>query len=459
MSIRGTVLWMAPEVIRSFGNGTDRDPAAADVHWEKADVWSVGCTVVEMVTAQSPWALCNDGAGFGNSVAALEHITTTTSRPPVPDSLGGSCLGILYRCFLRDPRRRPGAADLLLDPFVAAAVQIERRRHWHPRPSPHSTRHATHPAGPSAVSDGEGAPPQKRRALRGSRRASLRRRVPVLDFSKLPREAEIPPPLYKDGVNVARRIAAGKYVKKKSRSRAQHAFLSALTQGSQSPRSPSNSSLSSIASQTSDGEGAAGIRRNRAQEPDADNLATAGWRPNQRSQRRGASNAKGRGQTSSSISPFYSWPMKPRGAGGEPEGMRAVVGGSNRAFAPLQFAGDRLRDQGGKGFASEAVQQRGDRAHERPRLNAGGGRRGAANDYDEETLSVASAISVASAPTRGRNRDGDVERPHSARLVFDFRNGDWRRDGSGRRSATPPSADYPFDGGAQTASRTHSHPQ
>lgn len=44
----GTPLWTAPEVLRN-------DVPDAEASWEKADIWSVGCTVVEMATGRTPW--------------------------------------------------------------------------------------------------------------------------------------------------------------------------------------------------------------------------------------------------------------------------------------------------------------------------------------------------------------------------------------------------------------------
>lgn len=43
-SLQGSVFWMAPEVVKQSG------------HTRKADIWSVGCLVVEMLTSEHPWA-------------------------------------------------------------------------------------------------------------------------------------------------------------------------------------------------------------------------------------------------------------------------------------------------------------------------------------------------------------------------------------------------------------------
>ena len=39
----GSVQWMAPEVVKEDGCGS------------KSDIWSLGCTVVEMFVGGSPW--------------------------------------------------------------------------------------------------------------------------------------------------------------------------------------------------------------------------------------------------------------------------------------------------------------------------------------------------------------------------------------------------------------------
>lgn len=56
---------MAPEVIR----GT-----VMDTGWVFADIWSVGCTVIEMLTAKMPYHK------YSNSMTALYRIST--GEPP-----------------------------------------------------------------------------------------------------------------------------------------------------------------------------------------------------------------------------------------------------------------------------------------------------------------------------------------------------------------------------------------
>ncbi|KAJ7535690.1 hypothetical protein O6H91_12G042800 [Diphasiastrum complanatum] len=104
-SMKGTPYWMAPEVIRQTGH-----------NWQ-ADIWSVGCTVIEMATGKPPWS-----QQF-QEVAALFHIGTTKSHPPIPDHLSADAKDFLYKCLQREPRRRPSASELLKHPFVLRGDQ------------------------------------------------------------------------------------------------------------------------------------------------------------------------------------------------------------------------------------------------------------------------------------------------------------------------------------------------
>ena len=76
-ALRGSVPWMAPEVIRQTGHSCE------------ADMWSVGATVLEMVTAQHPWP------EFKDTFSALFHIATSKSGPPVPESVSVSLSNFL----------------------------------------------------------------------------------------------------------------------------------------------------------------------------------------------------------------------------------------------------------------------------------------------------------------------------------------------------------------------------
>ncbi|XP_051221071.1 mitogen-activated protein kinase kinase kinase 18-like [Lolium perenne] len=103
--IGGTPAFMAPEVAR----GEEQGPAA--------DVWALGCTVVEMATGRAPWS----GAD-GDALAAMHRIGYTDAVPEVPQWLSAEAKDFLGRCLIRQPSDRCTAAQLLDHPFLASAV-------------------------------------------------------------------------------------------------------------------------------------------------------------------------------------------------------------------------------------------------------------------------------------------------------------------------------------------------
>ncbi|CAM0954178.1 unnamed protein product [Alopecurus aequalis] len=102
--IGGTPAFMAPEVAR----GEDQGPAA--------DVWALGCTVVEMATGRAPWSGMD-----GDALAAMHRIGYTDAVPEVPQWLSAEAKDFLGVCLVRQASDRCTAAQLLEHPFLASA--------------------------------------------------------------------------------------------------------------------------------------------------------------------------------------------------------------------------------------------------------------------------------------------------------------------------------------------------
>lgn len=100
----GSIPWMAPEVIMQ-----------QEGYGRKADVWSVGCTLIEMATADKPWGR----DAFDNVMYALHHIATSEETPPIPDTVPEASRALIESCVQRLPEARPTAAVLLEHEFVA----------------------------------------------------------------------------------------------------------------------------------------------------------------------------------------------------------------------------------------------------------------------------------------------------------------------------------------------------
>ncbi|XP_047960300.1 mitogen-activated protein kinase kinase kinase 1-like isoform X1 [Salvia hispanica] len=103
-SCKGTAFWMAPEVVRSEGYGL------------AADIWSLGCTVLEMLTRRFPY-------GDMECMPAMYRIGKG-ERPPIPDSLSSDARDFLLKCLQADPSVRSTAAELLNHPFVKQPLPV-----------------------------------------------------------------------------------------------------------------------------------------------------------------------------------------------------------------------------------------------------------------------------------------------------------------------------------------------
>ncbi|KAJ7492692.1 kinase-like protein [Mycena latifolia] len=101
--LRGTVYWMAPEVVDSNKKGYD----------SKVDIWSLGCVVLEMWTGGRPWA--------GEEViSVMLKLYKDKLPPPVPSDLLLDDLAMDFRheCFAMNPQARPTAGVLRQHPYL-----------------------------------------------------------------------------------------------------------------------------------------------------------------------------------------------------------------------------------------------------------------------------------------------------------------------------------------------------
>jgi serine/threonine protein kinase len=108
----GSVPWMAPEVINGKAG-----------HGRKADIWSLGCTFIEMATAEKPWGENK----FNNIMFALRHIGMSEETPPIPEALAAEGQDLIRRCVQRDPHHRMRVQELLDHEFVRGVQSTKSR--------------------------------------------------------------------------------------------------------------------------------------------------------------------------------------------------------------------------------------------------------------------------------------------------------------------------------------------
>jgi mitogen-activated protein kinase kinase kinase ANP1 len=79
-SFKGTPNWMAPETVKNLE------------YTRFSDIWSLGCTIIEMATGEPPWA------EYKNPMAALYNLMHTNLPPAFPDHLSDNCKHFLSCC-------------------------------------------------------------------------------------------------------------------------------------------------------------------------------------------------------------------------------------------------------------------------------------------------------------------------------------------------------------------------
>ncbi|KAA0034806.1 hypothetical protein IC582_025638 [Cucumis melo] len=102
--IGGTPLFMAPEVARGEHQGFP------------SDIWSIGCTIIEMGTGGgSPWPKTTDDT---DPISALYRIGYSGESPEIPCYLSEEAKDFLEKCLKRNPSERWTANELMNHPFL-----------------------------------------------------------------------------------------------------------------------------------------------------------------------------------------------------------------------------------------------------------------------------------------------------------------------------------------------------
>ncbi|MCD7469262.1 hypothetical protein HAX54_008186 [Datura stramonium] len=100
-SNRGTLLYAPPESL-TYG-----------FHGKAYDIWSLGCTVAEMMTGTHVW-IYHDATDLQCKIR--------NENPVIPSNVSEIARDFLYKCFIKDPRRRWTSKQLLKHPFIQQAL-------------------------------------------------------------------------------------------------------------------------------------------------------------------------------------------------------------------------------------------------------------------------------------------------------------------------------------------------
>ena len=92
----GTVAFMAPEVLRGEPYG------------RSADIWSLGCVIIEMSSGHPPW----DAINMKNAFSLIYKIASSPRPPDIPNHLSPALKDFAKRLLQPDAKDRPHSQEL-----------------------------------------------------------------------------------------------------------------------------------------------------------------------------------------------------------------------------------------------------------------------------------------------------------------------------------------------------------
>lgn len=99
-SFKGSPYWMAPEVVTREG------------HSFSADIWSLGCLMIEMASGSPPWS------NYSNLSKEVLKLIAKKDRLPDMPKCSQKLKNFISMCLQRDPYLRPNAEELLTHEFI-----------------------------------------------------------------------------------------------------------------------------------------------------------------------------------------------------------------------------------------------------------------------------------------------------------------------------------------------------
>ena len=107
-SMQGTPNWMAPEIIKGLSPS------------RFSDIWSVGCTVLEMYQGVPPYSDKKEIFGVFNSICKKKEL------PKIPEEMSDLLKDFITKCLQFEPNKRSNVYELKKHPFFSININDDK---------------------------------------------------------------------------------------------------------------------------------------------------------------------------------------------------------------------------------------------------------------------------------------------------------------------------------------------